>query len=133
MPNHFAVQILCRLNGRDEDEDPDFSGLTDANLCDLVLPMPDEVKGEVPGVSPNEPWRIHWGTKWGTYNTRVEALPGDNNALRWVSFESAWGPPHRHMMRDIYKYLESEYRLVAEITLYFEPYDESYTVEVVKR
>lgn len=50
-------------------------------------------------------WSKRWGTKWGTYDTKVHEMSGDGSPVM-VEFQSAWGPPNAETMRKITDYLE---------------------------
>lgn len=52
----------------------------------------------------------NWGTKWGTYDTKVHEMGGDGSPIL-IEFQSAWGPPNPNMMRRISKYLCDNYCL----------------------
>jgi len=124
MPNHVTLIGLTGPSFDDEGEPRDFSSLKDANLCTLVRPMPEEVKGEVPG--PNPPWRVwaleNWGTKWGTYDTQIHELSGDGGPLL-IETLCAWSPPHEECMRDISKFLAEEFGLRSIAWTCYDPRD----------
>lgn len=54
----------------------------------------------------------HWGTKWGTYDTKVHELGGDGSPIL-IEFQSAWGPPSTNMMKKITEYLRNTYGLCS--------------------
>lgn len=68
-------------------------------------------------------WQINnWGTKWGTYSTKVTTISSDGNPLL-IQFESAWGPPSPEMMRKIEDYICKTYYLKNIRWLGHDPYD----------
>lgn len=106
MPNHFTTIGMCaRDYDRLEDlvkDDPveiDFSELTNKNLCD-----PNDKNHQCERITDN------WGTKWGTYATRVHHLGGDCSPIL-IEFQSALGPPNPETMRKITEYLCDTYCL----------------------
>lgn len=125
MPNHFTTVGLCsrdynRLEalGKDDSSEIDFSELTDKNLCEIVTSKPNycDLWYE---------WSIdNWGTKWGTYNTKVHELGGDGSPIL-IEFHSAWGPPNPETMRKITEYLCETYCLKNIKWIGHDPYDGS--------
>lgn len=105
MPNHFLTIGLCSRDWSEDQGEVDFSALKDANLCQLVHPQPE-------GIGDGwYHWSIeNWGTKWGTYDTKVHELGGDGSPIL-IEFQSAWGPPSPSTMRKITDYLRKTYRL----------------------
>jgi len=70
-------------------------------------------------------WQIQeWGTKWGTYDTKVTEISGDGAPVL-IEFQSAWGPPHPEMMRKIDTYLCDKYALKNIKWIGHDPYDGS--------
>ncbi len=123
MPNHFQTVGLCAQDYRALDErgleEMDFSPLEKANLCHLVLPLPPEQ--EVNWYR----WCIdNWGTKRGTYDTKVLELEGDGTPVM-IQFCSAWSPPTADMMALITKFLEKEFCLKNIVWLGHDPFDNS--------
>lgn len=131
MPNHYTLVAICGgyCDGFDDDgatfEDHRSNLGEVKNFCDLVRPMPEGVKGEVPGLDP--PWlvwaREHWGTKWGTYSMRV-AEGGDCGATVLV-MQCAWGHPNKSCMDAITDYLKDKCGFTAVKWVGFDPYDAS--------
>jgi hypothetical protein len=54
MPNHFLTVGLCarNFNEIDDPDAVDFSTLEGANLCQVLMPMPDGLRGIVAGTNP---------------------------------------------------------------------------------
>ncbi len=74
-------------------------------------------------------WQTNnWGTKWGTYRTKVSVLGGDGSPVL-IEFQSAWGPPKPAMMRKIEKYLCETYCLKNIRWIGHDPYDNT-TVDI---
>lgn len=70
-------------------------------------------------------WNIkNWGTKWGTYDTKVHEMGGDGSPVL-IEFQSAWGPPTEEMMELITAYLCKTYRLASIKWIGHNPYDGS--------
>lgn len=66
----------------------------------------------------------HWGTKWGTYGTKVHELDGDGSPIL-IEFQTAWLPPNPKMMRKIDDYLCETYCLQNIRWIGHNPYDNS--------
>lgn len=122
MPNHFTTVGLCsidyiRLEAFGFSE-IDFSELTNKNLCEIVTSKPIDCNN----------WYIwaidNWGTKWGTYETRVHQLGGDGSPIL-IEFQSAWDPPNRETMRKITNYLRETYCFDNIKWIGHNPYDGS--------
>lgn len=185
MPNHFTTVGLCgrdysrmeqRLLPNGEVDEVSFASLLDANLCDIIKPLPEELQcivasnppcryvhketgainqdcNGVYGEDANQwkkvdlteeeasvllkkynavtwyEWqREQWGTKWGTYGTKVHELGGDVSPVL-IEFQSAWGPPSAKMMRMIDDYLCKEYCLKNITWIGYDPCDGT-TVEI---
>jgi hypothetical protein len=70
-------------------------------------------------------WSVkNWGTKWGTYDTKVSQLGGDGSPTL-IEFQSAWGPPKPEMLGRIEAYLDEHYGLVNIKWMGCNPYDDS--------
>jgi hypothetical protein len=133
MPNHYTVIGLGCGHWSDETGDPvfdvkAFNERDGWNLCDQVRPMPEEVKGDVPGLDP--PWYVwanaNWGTKWGTYGEKAQELDGDGMPIL-VTFKSAWGPPNDECLGLIQRWFAE--RGVSDMTFMgHDPYDGSISV-----
>jgi len=125
MPNHFTTVGLCsrdyyRLEalGKEDFSEIDFAELKNKNLCEIVTSKPIDCNN----------WYIwaidNWGTKWGTYETRVHQLGGDGSPIL-IEFQSAWDPPNRETMRKITNYLRETYCLDNIKWIGHNPYDGS--------
>ena len=66
----------------------------------------------------------NWGTKWGTYDTKVYELGGDGSPVL-IEFQTAWGPPSPEMMGRINAYLRETYRLKNIRWIGHDPFDDS--------
>ena len=129
MPNHYTTVGLCsrsaeRLEslGKDDFCEIDLSELNNANLCDIVMKLPEELR-EINGAWYD--WAIeNWGTKWGTYETRFHELGGDGAPIL-IEFQSAWGPPNPETMRKITNHLCETYCLESIKWMGHNPYDSS--------
>jgi len=72
----------------------------------------------------------NWGTKWGTYGTKVHELDGDGSTLL-IEFQTAWGPPTPEMMRKIDTYLCETYCLKNIKWMGHDPYDnDTHLIEI---
>ena len=132
MPNH-AVTIAIGYSRYDDDADEyafdvdAFNNHGEWNFCDQVRPMPEEVKGDVPGMNPPccPLWaKKNWGTKWGTYREKAYALGGDGCPVA-IEFESAWGPPHMDCLADIEKWMNETLGIENVKFVHCNPYDNS--------
>lgn len=65
---------------------------------------------------------LHWGTKWGTYGTKVHELDGDLSPIL-IEFQSAWGPPSPEAMKQITDYLCTKCHLKEIHWMGHDPYD----------
>lgn len=125
MPNHFTTVGLCsrdydRLEalGKEDFDEIDFSELKNKNLCEIVTGKPNDCHNWYD-------WAIdNWGTKWGTYDTRVHELGGDGSPVL-IEFQSAWCPPNGETMRKITNYLRETYCLDNIKWIGHNPYDGS--------
>lgn len=50
----------------------------------------------------------YWGTKWGTYRTKVHEMGGDGSPVL-IEFQCAWSPPNTTVMRLITEYLKQQF------------------------
>ena len=141
MPNHYTNIAICL--GYDWDrmgEDYEFNvdefneRHGETNFCSVVMPMPEPIEqvpeGTCNGKSLKQPgetswyeWaKKHWGTKWGTYDTKAVQLGGDSAPVI-ISFESAWGPPA--ILDKIAEWLMKTYGFTSIEWLGCDPYDDS--------
>ena len=97
-------------------KDIDFSPLVDAELCGLAT--------NSTAIDNCESARQAFGTKWGTYHTKVHNLGGDGSPVL-IEFECAWGPPNMRTMRAIDAYLCNTYMLKNIVWAGHDPYDNS--------
>lgn len=115
-PDHVIREIraLAEIANLDENLRP----LVKANLCELASPSPED-QGDW------YQWRMaNWGTKWGTYDTKVSQLSGDGWPVL-IEFQCAWGPPHAEAMRKIEDYLREKHFMESFRWIGFNPYDDS--------
>lgn len=68
--------------------------------------------------------RYNWGTKWGTYDTKVHILGGDGSPIL-IEFQSAWCPPSPLIMGKIERYLCDTYFLKNFCWIGHDPCDAS--------
>ncbi len=122
MPNHYTV--IGIFGQQDNCNEIDFSSLSGSDLCALVSPVPRELTcGIHGGIDPTLTWqRDNWGTKWGTYRTKVHQLQGDGSPIM-IEFVCAWNPPSPEMLRKIESYLYKTYKLQSGIWIGHEPYN----------
>lgn len=174
MPNNVTLIGLFLRDYGDDDESelPDLSPLVDANLCNIVSPLPSELEGIVASspryrmrhkvtgefsrdcngesganrdsyekvlLTGDEAVSLHrrfracdwyewqcdsWGTKWGTYHTKVHQLGGDCSPIM-IECETAWSAPNETTIAKINDYLLATYRLKNLRWITIDPYDKS--------
>jgi hypothetical protein len=147
MPNHYTV--IGIFGQQDNCDEIDFSSLSGVDLCALVSPVPRELTYAVCSTTPHmrydddtqrglaelaefkrkyghsnalEWQKANWGTKWGTYRTKVHQLQGDGSPIM-IEFVCAWNPPSPEMLRKIESYLYKTYKLQSGTWIGHEPYD----------
>ena len=99
MPNHCDNSIT--IKGPSEKMQAMYTELQkeDANLCEIMYPMPKELEGTTsPSPDGSPDWYSwctnNWGTKWGAYDGDYDIEDaGDGETIITGSFQSAWGPP----------------------------------------
>ena len=174
MPNNVTLIGLFLREYGDDDESalPDLTPLVDANLCKIVLPLPEELQGIVAAspryrmrhkatgefsrdsngcawedreqyekvlLTDDEAVSLHrrfgccdwyewqsqnWGTKWGTYGTKVHELGGDCAPIM-IECVTAWSAPNETTMSKINAHLFSTYCLKNIRWIAVDPYDNS--------
>ena len=139
MPNHVTTSIHCIVDySREEESGASFNNeqlnetLQEVNLCEAVMPMPDELKEtsspcdpdadlqEKYGASNWYDWcNANWGTKWGTYDAVSHDVGGDCHVVI-VSFQSAWSSPS--CIDKICCWLYDHYCLMPKQIIVADPY-----------
>ena len=118
MPNHYTV--IGIFGQQDDCDEIDFSSLSGVDLCALVSPVPREVCST--NSNALEWQEANWGTKWGTYRTKVHQLQSDGSPIM-IEFVCAWNPPSSEMLRKIESYLYKTYKLQSGTWIGHEPYN----------
>lgn len=115
--NKSSGEWLKDVNGPSKDfEQWERVELTNAEVESLVAKY---------GAADWYDWQLaRWGTKWGTYDTKVHELGGDGSPVL-IEFQSAWSPPSPEMMRRIDDYICETYCLKNIRWIGHDPYDDT--------
>lgn len=121
--NEFRISIMDAFLPMPEEIRKSQSGSTiiDGERIDAWLEEPDGTKTILTKEMQDElfekhgavnwyDWaQLHWGTKWGDYDTVIEREEGKSGAK--LSFTSAWGPPCVGMQHISHKMPSLRFRL----------------------
>ncbi len=120
MPNYYAVAITGYADG--EKFDPTTFNLAhkETNLCEVVCPMPSELRAGGDGNAQCDWTRENWGTKWGCFDMVAQPVQGDGCPV-CITLKCAWGPPKPRILRLIVAWLSLNIGLESPVIVGLNP------------